>query len=53
LLWLLITLLGRHALNREAKKYGAVDAHNRDVVLAMNRPAMLLGRTIVVVARKK
>jgi len=53
LLWLPITLLGRRALNREAGKYGTVDAHNRDIVLAMNRPAILLGRTIVVVARKK
>jgi len=53
LLWLPIKLLGRRALNREVRKYGTVDAHNRDIVLTMNLPAMLLGRTIGVVARKK
>jgi len=52
-LWLPITLLGRYALHREASKYGTVDAHNRDIVLAMNRPAMLLGRTVVIAAREK
>jgi len=52
LLWLPIKLLGRRALSRETRKYGTVDAYNRDIVLAMNRSTMLLGRTIVITARR-
>jgi len=52
LLWLPITLLSRRTLSREERKYRTVDAHNRPIVKEMNRSRMLLGRTIVVAARK-
>jgi 2-polyprenyl-3-methyl-5-hydroxy-6-metoxy-1,4-benzoquinol methylase len=52
LLWLPIALLSRRALAREERKYKTVDESNKPIVKEMNRWRMLLGRTIVVAARK-
>ncbi|MDD5298340.1 MAG: class I SAM-dependent methyltransferase [Rhodocyclaceae bacterium] len=50
--WPLIALFGSLAKGREVRKYKTVDASNEYVVDAMNSLPMLLGRTIVVSAKK-
>jgi ubiquinone/menaquinone biosynthesis C-methylase UbiE len=40
------------ALKKEVRKYKTVDETNREHVLIMNSPRMLLGRTLIVVAQK-
>jgi hypothetical protein len=52
LLWPFIALFGFLARRREIRKYKTVDQSNEAIVTAMNSLTMLLGRTIVVSARK-
>ena len=52
LLYLPIRWMGFLAFRKEREKYRTVDAHNSGLVKDMNRIPMLLGRTIVVAARK-
>lgn len=51
-LWPFIALFGALARRREARKYKTVDQSNEAIVIAMNSLDMLLGRTIVVSARR-
>jgi SAM-dependent methyltransferase len=51
-LWPFILLFGFLAKQREVRRYRTIDDSNRLIVEAMNSVKMLLGRTIVVVARK-
>jgi ubiquinone/menaquinone biosynthesis C-methylase UbiE len=51
-LWPLIALFGYLARKREIRKYNTIDLGNLDIVKAMNSLRMLLGRTIIVVARR-
>ena len=52
LLILPLKLFAALAMRKEIKRYKTVDEHNRGIVLAMNSTDVLLGRTIVVSARK-
>lgn len=52
LLWPFIALFGALAKRREVRKYKTVDDSNEAMVDALNSLPMLLGRTIVVSARK-
>lgn len=52
LLYLPIKLASYFALKKEVRKYKTVDETNRVHVLKMNTVRMLLGRTLIVVARK-
>jgi ubiquinone/menaquinone biosynthesis C-methylase UbiE len=52
LLYLPIRIAGFFALKKEVRKYRTVDDTNREHVLKMNSPRMLLGRTLIVVAQK-
>lgn len=51
-LWPLIKLLGALAWRREVNRYHTIDTDNAPLVRALNSLPMLLGRTIVVSARK-
>ena len=51
-LWPLIAGFGALALRREVNHYETVDPSNRAIVKSLNSLKMLLGRTIIVVARK-
>lgn len=52
LLFLPLKLLGALAWRTEVKKFRTIDANNAPLVRAMNSVPVLLGRTIVVAARK-
>jgi SAM-dependent methyltransferase len=51
-MWPIIALFGLLAKRREIRKYKTIDASNSAIVDAMNGVKMLLGRTIIVVARR-
>ena len=51
-LWPLIAPLGAMARRRESRRHHRIDDSNRAIVESMNRVKMLLGRTIIVLARK-
>jgi hypothetical protein len=51
-LWPFIALFGFLAKQREIRKYKTIDDSNTSIVEAMNSVKMLLGRTIIVVARR-
>ncbi len=51
-LWPLIAFFGALAMRRETDHYETVDDSNRAIVKSLNSLKMLLGRTIIVVARK-
>lgn len=50
--WPLIGLFGRFASAKETRRYRTIDDSNAGIMAPMNSLKMLLGRTIVVVARK-
>jgi len=50
--YLAIRIAGFVVLKKWVRKYKAVDDTNRANVLKMKSPRMLLGRTLIVVARK-
>ncbi|HTN66479.1 MAG TPA: hypothetical protein VL051_09890 [Burkholderiaceae bacterium] len=50
--WPCIAFFGFFARRREIRKYRTVDHGNLGIVSRMNSMKMLLGRTIVVIARK-
>ena len=52
LLYLPIKALGRIAFKKEISKYHGIDERNIGLVKSMNSVGMLLGRTIIVAARK-
>ena len=52
LLWLPIRIYEARALHRERNKYHTLDQTNETFVRAMNCTDLLLGRTIIVGARK-
>ena len=52
LLYLPIKALGRMAFKKEIYKYHGIDERNIGLVKSMNSVGMLLGRTIIVTARK-
>jgi SAM-dependent methyltransferase len=52
LLYLPIRLTAALAWNKERNKYRTLDNHNAPIIAHINAPAMLLGRSIVVLARK-
>ncbi len=51
-LWPLIAFFGALARRRETNHYETINAGNRAIVKSLNSWKMLLGRTIIVVARK-
>lgn len=52
LLWPVIALFGFLARRRELRKYRTIDESNSAIVDAMSSVKMLLGRTVIVVARR-
>jgi len=52
LLYLPIRLTAALTWNKERNKYRTLDNHNAPIIAHINAPAMLLGRSIVVLARK-
>lgn len=52
LLYLPIRLFGALALLKEDKKYHHIDEHNRDIVKKMNGLDLLLGRTLIMSAKR-
>ena len=52
LLYLPIRIASYFTMKKEVRKYRTIDETNREYVLKMNTPRMLLGRTLIVVAQK-
>ena len=52
LFYLPIRLAAALAWNKERNKYRTMDKHNASIIAQINTPAMLLGRSIVVLANK-
>jgi ubiquinone/menaquinone biosynthesis C-methylase UbiE len=52
LLYLPIKAFGRMAFKKEISKYHGIDERNMELVKSMNSVGMLLGRTIIVTAKK-
>jgi len=50
--YLPVTLFGKRIFRREITKYHTIDSRNADVIRKMNSMGMLLGRTIILRARK-
>jgi hypothetical protein len=51
-LWLPIQLFANKAIRREKSRFGTINAANEPLVRRMNSADLLLGRTVVIGARK-